>query len=100
MLSGEDLDREDRPDTDEHDNFYLIEQSDVGYDSAEEEHIWIWLGDLAKPFDEDQLMKDFVPFKSGSRRESGNTTFTRFLFTVCTTSSCWSEGKVQWRQEG
>ena len=36
LLSGECLDAEDWPDTDELENFHLIEQNDVGYDSAEE----------------------------------------------------------------
>ena len=44
---GEDFDGEERPDADELDNFYLHEHNDVGYGSAEEEHIWIWPGCLA-----------------------------------------------------
>ena len=50
LSSGEDLDGEDWRDTDELDNIHLSVQNDVGYDSAEEEHIWIWLGVLAQPF--------------------------------------------------
>ena len=41
LFSGEDLEGEDWPDTDELDSFNLNEQSEDGNESAEEEHIWI-----------------------------------------------------------
>ena len=64
MLSGKDLDEEERPDDGELDNFCANKQNDVGYESAHEEHIWIWPGHLAQPFDEDTLVRDFVAFKA------------------------------------
>ena len=92
------MDEEEWPDAGELDNFYLNDQNDVGYDTAEEEHIWIRPGNLAQPFDEDQLIKEFRGLLSGSKRDTSNTTFTRFLLTISTTSSCWSKRKIKKRR--
>ena len=48
-------------------------------DGDESRHIWIWLGDLAQPFDEDTSMREFVAFQCSPTRGVGSTTNTRFI---------------------
>ena len=84
-------------DADELDNFYLrTERKRV--DSAEEEHIWIWPGDLAHPFDEDTLTRDIVDFRAVQDAKLALQR-SRCFFSPCVPPHlAGAKGKVKQRQ--
>ena len=43
-------------------DFYMQEDHDVGFDSDDAEHVWVYAADLENTFDEDQITEAFASF--------------------------------------
>ena len=82
LAFGEEPSTEGWPEPDELDDIYLDEENDVGYDSAEDDHIWIYPKDFAQPFDEEKKDQILCRLQCGTRRKAGDKTLTRLLFSL------------------